>query len=53
MLLKLREGVKFHDGSDLTADVVKWNLDRCMTHPKSGAKGQLSSIDSVEVVTIR
>jgi ABC-type transport system substrate-binding protein len=49
VLIKLRPNVKFHDGSDLTAEVVKWNLDRCMTHPKSGAKAQLSAIESVEV----
>ncbi|NLM46352.1 MAG: ABC transporter substrate-binding protein [Firmicutes bacterium] len=24
---KLREGVKFHDGSELTAEVVKWNFE--------------------------
>jgi ABC-type transport system substrate-binding protein len=27
-LFKLREGVKFHDGSDFTADAVVWNLDK-------------------------
>ena len=27
----IRKGVKFSDGSDLTADVVKWNLEQYMT----------------------
>jgi peptide/nickel transport system substrate-binding protein len=31
----LREGVKFHDGSELTADVVKWNYERAVD-PKTG-----------------
>jgi len=26
--IKLREGVKFHDGTNFTADAAKWNLDR-------------------------
>jgi ABC-type transport system substrate-binding protein len=28
MTLRLREGVKFHDGSDWNATVAKWNIDR-------------------------
>ncbi len=27
-IFKLREGVRFHDGSDFTADAVVWNLDK-------------------------
>src|SRR5262245_7417132 len=27
---KLREGVKFHDGTDFTADVVIWNLEKIL-----------------------
>src|SRR6188768_3029268 len=27
-IFKLREGMKFHDGADFTADSVVWNLDK-------------------------
>lgn len=33
---KLRSGIKFHDGTDLTADVVKLNLERAL-HPDCAA----------------
>jgi peptide/nickel transport system substrate-binding protein len=50
VLIKLKKGIKFSDGSDLTAEVAKWNLDRVRTHAKSQGKYQVSSIDSVDVV---
>jgi len=36
----LRKGVLFHDGTELTADVVKWNIDRmwCKSCPQYSAK---------------
>ncbi len=43
---KLREGVKFHDGSDFTADAVVWNLDKLLKNdspqfdPKQSAQGR-------------
>ncbi len=46
----IRKGIKFHDGTDMTAEVVKWNFDRMMTHPKSTAKPNVEAIASVSVV---
>ena len=49
MTLTLRQGTKFSDGSPITAEDVKWNLDRAR-NPKEGIWNFiLDSIDSVEI----
>lgn len=51
IVFHLRDGVKFHDGSDLNADVVVWNVNRMIQNPKSFAKNLLSAIDDKEPAT--
>jgi ABC-type transport system substrate-binding protein len=46
----LRKGVKFHDGSDLNAEVVKWNLDNMI---KAKLKRQWASVDMIDDYTVR
>lgn len=50
LVLTLREGIKFHDGTDFDAEAVKANLERAMTHPRSSAKSDLQLLESVEVL---
>jgi len=48
LTLTLRDGVKFSDGAAMTAQDVKWSLDRARD-PKAGAwNSSLASIDSIE-----
>ncbi|NUR87591.1 MAG: ABC transporter substrate-binding protein [Nonomuraea sp.] len=48
--IKLRQGVKFNDGSPLDAAAVKKSLDRHRTWEKSARQADLAAIDSVTVV---
>lgn len=59
LTFKLRSGVKFHDGSDLTADVVAWNIARMVQDKKSFAANYLQAIDrqnpatAIDPLTVR
>ncbi|ROR23436.1 peptide/nickel transport system substrate-binding protein/glutathione transport system substrate-binding protein [Mobilisporobacter senegalensis] len=50
--IKLREGVKFHDGSALNAEVVKWNLDSMIANGKAAELGNPVSVEATDDLTV-
>ncbi|HVN97035.1 MAG TPA: ABC transporter substrate-binding protein [Syntrophorhabdaceae bacterium] len=52
ILLTLRKGVKFHDGTNFNAEAVKWNLDLYASVKTPGTE-KFKSIDIVDEFAIR
>jgi peptide/nickel transport system substrate-binding protein len=48
--IKLRSGVKFNDGTPLTAEAMKFSLDRHREMKGSNRRSELESVTAVEVV---
>ena len=49
LVMKIRSGVTFHDGTPLDAEAVKFNLERAKTEQRSNIKADLATVASVEV----
>lgn len=56
-VFKLRQGVKFHDGTDMTADDVVWGIKAQASPPPPGIKTQypakITGVEAVDKYTVR
>jgi peptide/nickel transport system substrate-binding protein len=50
LIIKLRPGVKFHDGEPFDAPAVKYNIERHLTMPGSTRKSDISAVSRVEII---
>src|SRR6516162_1386828 len=50
LVIKLRSGVKFHDGEPFDAAAVKYNIERHLTMPGSTRKSDISAISRAEII---
>lgn len=48
--IALRSGVKFHDGEPMDAEAVRYSLNRHLTMQGSFRRGEINTMESVEVV---
>ena len=48
--IKLREGVKFHDGEPFDAAAAKFSLDRHLSMQGSFRRAEIAQVDAVEVI---
>lgn len=48
-VFRLRKGIRFHDGTELTADVAKWNFERMMGE-KSQRRSELTPVERIEAL---
>ena len=52
LTVKLREGIKFHDGSDLNAEVLKWTIDTSLEAGRAAALGNPTEARIVDDYTV-
>src|SRR5215472_13282158 len=50
VVLKLRPGVKFHDGEPFNAEAVRFNIERHLNTPGSFRKSEIGEIKSVDII---
>ncbi|MCW5237849.1 ABC transporter substrate-binding protein [Verminephrobacter eiseniae] len=51
MLLRLKPGILFHDGTPCDAEAVRWNIERNRGDAASNLKADLSSIEASAVIS--